>query len=572
MLFSQDLRQEIAIIKAEPVPSLKESYDRIAIWLENMRENNLSAEMKARKAGSHGSTFPVVIDGSETLFVTNYHVIAGAEKISLEWQPLEGEPLAINDCEVLYADPLRDLALVKLPRGSFSPGQGLEIISNRDALEDGMDIWAAGYPGLISSPTWQLSKGIVSNQKAIIPELVEEGLPYLIQHTSVIDPGSSGGPLMIRENETYRVVGVNSMSALYRHNTFFAIPSDVLSAFLREYGEGAGKASRQSLERNLDRFISLLSQDDGTLHDLALYVGDGLGCKNGWNLYGDRRSAMSSDERALWDKTFVKDTLLGMKEITALDLKDVFTGDDYTWQITSLGEGEAQVRVESASGKTYDTVWAFEKGWWALDVYPSDYAQSGTHDGKKAARKQSSDKDVISYVTALGIYAGPSYSLGRFDGEVPGFGGYFLGGEIYNMWNKYAGTSFSLGWESFKLTGKDSYDGTTYSVNRGCLEFGANINIFPAKLIQGRSVTPVIRGGVGFDTSLDSFMSLEGDSSPFSVYWLLGTGIQFEPENRDLGRLGVMVDYKSLSGLSLGMEDETGGDRLGLTLSYLVGY
>lgn len=566
---AQELRNEIAIVRAFPIPQLKNTYEKMSIWLENAGEQELARTFKGRTDGSHGTAFTLKNEGNVEYFVTNYHVVAGSDRLSLEFHPLNGEPITLEECEVVYIDPQRDLALIRINSSSRISFEGFETVSDSKSIKDGIEIWAAGYPGLISEPVWQLSNGIVSNQKAIISELVNDKQPYLIQHTSVIDPGSSGGPLMILDGSEYKVIGVNSMTAIYRHNTFYSIPSDTLSSFIAEFVNGHGTATRESLEYSLEKFTNLISSEDRKKTNLTVFFSDLCSSEKGWDLYLEKRKDISLDLRTEWDKSFFSGNVLKAgKEVLAADLMNALGDDELFWEILLMNEDSAEVELKSGGGKTYKSKWVFSRGIWTIDEYPSP---SGYKEEEKTEkRKSSGDYDRIAYFSAMAISGGPTYAFGKFGSDPSGFGGYLLNLEFFLIGNKYIGHSFNFGWESMDITGFDSYENHSWATKRGCLDFGYNLNFFPTKLIRGNSIVPVIKGGVGIDFAIPDLNSMSDTSTIIMYYWLVGAGIQFEPTKLQTGRFGIMVDFKSANSFSFGMDDESGNNRLGLILSYII--
>jgi serine protease Do len=87
---------------------------------------------------------------------------------------------------------------------------------------------------LLGAPSFQLTKGIVSNEHLVFPDGTD--LPH-VQHTAAIDPGSSGGPLLGPARE---VLGVNTFKLVGRENVNVAVPG---SAVVRAL-EGAETAAR----------------------------------------------------------------------------------------------------------------------------------------------------------------------------------------------------------------------------------------------------------------------------------------------------------------------------------------
>ena len=147
-------------------------------------------------APQEGTGSGVVID-QQGHVLTNYHVISGADKISIALA--DG---TIAEGKVTGTDPENDLAVVQ-----FNPrGKTLTTIPFGDssALRVGMKVLAIGNPfGLDRT----LTSGIVSGLAR--PLQTEDG--YLIRETiqtdAAINPGNSGGPLL---NSRGELIGINS--------------------------------------------------------------------------------------------------------------------------------------------------------------------------------------------------------------------------------------------------------------------------------------------------------------------------------------------------------------------------
>ena len=143
-----------------------------------------------------GTGSGVIID-PEGHVLTNYHVISGADKISITLS--DG---TITDAKVTGSDPENDLAVVQ-----FNPrGRSLTTIPFGDsaALRVGMKVLAIGNPfGLDRT----LTQGIVSGLAR--PLQTESGflIRETIQTDAAINPGNSGGPLL---NSRGELVGINS--------------------------------------------------------------------------------------------------------------------------------------------------------------------------------------------------------------------------------------------------------------------------------------------------------------------------------------------------------------------------
>ena len=219
---AQDLRESVCIVEAEYTPAEKSQMSDLALWFSRKGFTSASRELSAYKNGTSGSG-AVIESGSSRYILTNRHVVgyASAAKVSFV---LRDTTLVYEHCAVKTVSHNEDLALVCLPASCTQPAMAISMV----AAEDGQDIVAAGFPGLAGKPSWQITKGSVSNANLHI----DKEKSVYIQHTAPIDPGSSGGPLLQKQGDTYLIVGINTLKAFWRDNVGLAIPADAISRFI----------------------------------------------------------------------------------------------------------------------------------------------------------------------------------------------------------------------------------------------------------------------------------------------------------------------------------------------------
>lgn len=147
-------------------------------------EGYLASNTAVVRTGSgHGSGF--LLDSA--LLVTSQHVVGSAERVQVRF--VDGYE---TEGEVAYADPVRDLALIRLTR----PGAtGLSLATTLPG--SGAEVFSYGAP-LDESLAGTLRRGVVSG-------LREHRGQSFLQADAPIDPGNSGGPLFDRRGN---VVGV----------------------------------------------------------------------------------------------------------------------------------------------------------------------------------------------------------------------------------------------------------------------------------------------------------------------------------------------------------------------------
>ena len=143
-----------------------------------------------------GSGTGVIVD-PQGLFLTNNHVIEGASAITVTMD--DGSQV---EAEVVGADRLSDLAVLRLPKGDHTflpvnrevrprPGEWVIAIGNALALPGGPTVTV----GVVSAVgrTMDVGQGV--------------NLYDLIQTDTVINPGNSGGPLIGLDGQ---LVGINT--------------------------------------------------------------------------------------------------------------------------------------------------------------------------------------------------------------------------------------------------------------------------------------------------------------------------------------------------------------------------
>ena len=154
----------------------------------------------------------VIVDAAGYI-VTNYHVIAGANQVTVTLS--DGRK---PNGKIVGADPGSDIALIKIE------ADGLKAATMADSakLKVGQFVIAIGNPFGILLPGAAATTGIVS---ALNRTINAEGRMYenLIQTDAAINPGNSGGPLLDIEG---RVIGINSAMIPFAQGIGFAIPID----------------------------------------------------------------------------------------------------------------------------------------------------------------------------------------------------------------------------------------------------------------------------------------------------------------------------------------------------------
>ncbi len=169
---------------------------------------------------SAGSAFFINAEGD---LITNAHVVEEATSV---WIKIPSLGKAIIDCEVVGKSPERDIALLRPTK------EGLEIIKknmekipflplgNSDEVHRVDEVLALGYP--LGQASLKSTSGVVSGREHM-------GGQHLIQVSSPINPGSSGGPAL---NLAGEVIGITSSGIMGAQNVGYIIPVNDLKLIL----------------------------------------------------------------------------------------------------------------------------------------------------------------------------------------------------------------------------------------------------------------------------------------------------------------------------------------------------
>ena len=209
-----------------------------------------------QRRGGQGSGFIIDSDGT---ILTNYHVVDGAEKISVTLS--DGKNY---DAKVVGKDQKSDIAVIKIDAGHHLPAANL---GDSDRLEVGEWVMAIGNPfGLDHTVT----SGIVSAKGRNIGSG-----PYdnFIQTDASINPGNSGGPLINLRGE---VVGINT--AIFSQSggnigIGFAIPANSVKELLPQLRD-KGKVVRGFIGTSVQKVTPEIADSLGLKQARGALVAD----------------------------------------------------------------------------------------------------------------------------------------------------------------------------------------------------------------------------------------------------------------------------------------------------------
>lgn len=224
--------------------------------------------------GSSGSGFIYVAPDGKNYIITNCHVIEDAATSSVVFQNENGEDVVYKNLSIIAASEEFDLALLAFPENEQPFTEGIPFYTKK--LNDGDAVYTAGYPGLLGKPAWQFGSGTITNSNIKVEELINPSLSYVIQHSSQIDAGNSGGPLMIKDSDgIFKVIGINTWKITNRQDTNFSIPSNTVISFIEKALSGEIIDSKDPETRIHEQAVELqkiLNKFNVTFEELTTFI------------------------------------------------------------------------------------------------------------------------------------------------------------------------------------------------------------------------------------------------------------------------------------------------------------
>ena len=272
---------------------------------------------EGQKIGT-GSGFVASSNGT---IITNYHVIRGADRAIARFNDGSSAPIT----GVAGYDPNRDVAALR----TDGPVPKPLSLGNSENVKTGQKVIAIGSPLGFQNT---VSEGIVSGLRS-----------GLVQMSTPISPGSSGGPLL---NAYGKVVGVAVASATQGQNLNFAVPVNWAKAYTESKStRSLAEITRENTvtERILDGSVKVTA---GETQGWTFMVDNSMGkpevicsLKSEGGLTGNIEVWLLSDGKELYKTGRVKSTEFRRR---------LASGHSYTLMLDNRG---SEIFVRTVTGK-----------------------------------------------------------------------------------------------------------------------------------------------------------------------------------------------------------------------------
>jgi serine protease Do len=519
------LRDYVGLINQTYHPDIVSYFEKIKTDLDAKGEKDAAKSIEIFLKGVSGSGFIISDASGSNYIVTNYHVIAQAYNLSVTFERQDGFKKTYSGLKIIAADEETDLALLGFAPGDKPADEGLKFLER--PVKEGEDVYSAGFPGLGISAIWQFGGGMVSNAVVRFPKSFDDEtlMGPFIQHTAQVDPGNSGGPLLVALEGLpggYAVAGVNTLSALWRQAANYAIPVDTTQQFIAASMNPRDETWRAALDKRLSEFTEGLGVNRAVYPHIAGYLSSACIGENAEYAISELlEKAALPVQQNFADKC--EDSVVGaMAYAVAWVIETSMRGQGAIKASVKevSGSGDEYTVVFTVNGRDISSRWIREYGTWRLRTFGETAAGDKNLIAKKEAdKKRKKNLRINSNFTieagyahlfdkapaALYISAGLAKYLGAqvyFSGSdllaIGAFAGYSggipLGSSVGIIPYIYSGFDYQINDRDFDM---ETADSNSYS-----LEGFPVIGMLRGGLKITSAALPGLFAGVGFQFSV----------------------------------------------------------------------
>lgn len=344
-------------------------------FLEQYRDNLKSAGYKdyANKVdgylnGTFGSGFVYLASDKKPYIITNRHVVSNAETADVKFEKEDGTYQEFVNLPIIAVDDSFDIAVIALPDDFEKKG----LTVSQLAINDGDDVWSAGFPALGDKPVWQFGKGIITNSSARIKELIDPNVSTIIQHSAEIDSGNSGGPLLVKNTNTdvgYSVIGINTWKASNRQNTNYSIPAKLIDTYIKT--NVTNVATEVDINARLLSFSKAIKNTDIGYSGLAVFISNEMVSLESGKMFLNVLNKAPYDIQNEIINIFTEDPLEGLKYTIAYDIwKQFHKTKELNFSVSTPESVENGNKIVFTVGeKDIDSLWTMYQGTWRMKEF-----------------------------------------------------------------------------------------------------------------------------------------------------------------------------------------------------------
>ena len=394
---SSSLRDYVGLINQSYHPDIVAYFEKIKADLAKEGKTDAVKSIDIFLRGDTGSGFVYSDARGNPYVLTNNHVISQAYSLSITFERQDGSKRRYDNLKIIAADEENDLAILAFAAGDRPSIRGLSFLTRQ--VEEGEDVYSAGFPGLGTTPLWQFGRGMISNAAARFPKSFDDDtlMGPFIQHTAEIDPGNSGGPLLVVQRNSasgYAVAGINTLKAIRRQAANYAIPINTIQTFVNNALNPKPETYRAALDQRLAKFVEGLGANKAVYPHIAEYLSSSCVGENAeYAMMEMFEKGSSTTKRAFIDKC--EDSVVGaMSFAVAWTIENSIRGQGAIKASLKeiSGAGEEFTVVFTINNKDHSSKWVWEYGNWRIRSFGTVAAGDKNLVNQKKAKKESAER------------------------------------------------------------------------------------------------------------------------------------------------------------------------------------
>lgn len=404
------IRDYVGVINQTYHPDIVSYIEKFKAEFERQGNTDAIRGVDRFLEGPFGTGFVYVAPNGDNFIITNNHVIAQSYSLSVTFEKVGGEQTRYDGLSIVATDEEIDIAILAFPGGQKPFQNGLTISTG--LVDEGTDVFSAGFPSLGGKPVYQFGRGIVSNASVRIPKDDtgdELSGPY-IQHTAQVDAGNSGGPLLIAQAGApagYAVLAINTLGAYGRQAANYSIPGSTAMEYINAALNPQPVNEREALETRLNAFIAEMNVPRAVYKDIAKYLSYVCVAENTEYAISELEDRRSSN-RMVWNdiiETFNNYPVNGMRLAVAWVMENSMRSSSGIIRI-SLGDvreissGEYEVTF-TVNGNAVESRWVKEYGIWRINTFGSVAAGNKSLLAEKERQRRREDALFTDYSLML---------------------------------------------------------------------------------------------------------------------------------------------------------------------------
>lgn len=489
--------------------------DKNIQFLRTLKENQDFHKLYSRNTGLlrffenlNANGFIIHSPNGKKYVLTIERAVKNSRLADVSFLQEDNSVLRLKNLAVLQTDENTGISLVELPT-DFG-GKALDFFEGK--IEEGVNVYSASLFLNKKNPEYFFQSGFLRNPFAVSFLKKFPKITFLYLHSLPANMLSDGQPLLVKDGNSYKVLGVN----IQKNEENYAIPGKFVKEFLetafKDDSESQGAPTENQPRKASEEFFATLKNPQSSFTDISKFISDEFVRNYGARILFTYHKEF--DKKTKEYPSFESDPMKNLREICAFAL----------WAELAGGTPKAKTSEEFVTWKDFDG---------ALKICDAKFSKTFRTTPKEESKQNESyfgfgydSYNDAAFRLAGGLVKPTEGGTKGFDAEL-GFDIFCIG----------AGLFFER--EKVDLPVKGSEQSTWMN------SFGLSARLSLPFYIWRLSFTPFVEGRLGLSNVTDIF---GGDTT--RLYFADRVGIElmprlFESTNPFIGVSGLHSTYNA---------------------------